>query len=104
MTIDHPSPLTPPRILCLHGGGTNARIFRAQCRALSRSLAPHFRLVYADAPFLSDDPGPDVLSVYAGCGPFKRWLRWKPEQPAPSSDEEAVAAIDDALGDAMAAD
>lgn len=61
-----------PRILCLHGGGTNAHIFRAQCRSLSYALAPHFRLAYAEAPFLSD-PGPDVASVYADCGPFKRW-------------------------------
>ncbi|KAJ1324081.1 Serine hydrolase (FSH1) [Microdochium nivale] len=95
--------LALPRILCLHGGGTNASIFRAQCRAVSRALSPrHFRLVYAEAPFASQ-PGPDVLSVYADCGPFKRWLRWKPEHPA-ISDADTVRAIDDALRSAMDAD
>ncbi|RYP77630.1 hypothetical protein DL771_000998 [Monosporascus sp. 5C6A] len=91
-----------PRILCLHGGGTNARIFRAQCRALSLALSPHFRLVYAEAPFDST-AGPDVLSVYADYGPFKRWLGWQPEHP-PLDNREAVAAIDAALDAAMDAD
>lgn len=67
-----------PRILCLHGGGTNARIFKAQCRVLARELKPHFRLAYAEAPY-ECEPGPDVVSVYAEYGPFKRWLRWLPE-------------------------
>lgn len=92
-------PLRKPRILCLHGGGTNANIFRAQCRALSRVMEPWFRLVYAEAPFKSQ-AGPDVLSVYADCGPFKRWLRWKPEHAA-ITDDDAVAAIDEALAEAM---
>jgi hypothetical protein len=53
-----------PRILCLHGGGTNARIFRAQCCALINQLRHEFRLVFAQAPFNSE-AGPDVLSVYS---------------------------------------
>ncbi|RYP46122.1 hypothetical protein DL769_011412 [Monosporascus sp. CRB-8-3] len=91
-----------PRILCLHGGGTNARVFRAQCRALETALSPHFRLVYAEAPFDSV-AGPDVLSVYADYGPFKRWLRWLPEHP-PLDNREAVAAVDAALAAAKDAD
>ncbi|KAI0904455.1 serine hydrolase FSH [Ustulina deusta] len=91
-----------PRILCLHGGGTNARIFRAQCRVLSRWLEPHFRLVYAEAPYASA-PGPDVVSVYAGDGPFKRWLRWLPTHEA-LGDEVAVRDIDRAIREAMDAD
>ena len=66
--------LNLPRILCLHGGGTNARIFRTQCRSLRARLAPYFRLVFADAPFIAQ-PGPDVTSVYANWGPFLSWLR-----------------------------
>ncbi|KAI1171610.1 serine hydrolase FSH [Nemania sp. FL0916] len=91
-----------PRILCLHGGGTNARIFRAQCRVLSLFLQPYFRLVYAEAPYDSA-PGPDVVSVYANEGPFKRWLRWLPIHE-PVEDEEIVRDIDASLRDAMDAD
>lgn len=64
-----------PRILCLHGGGTNARIFRAQCRVLIRDL-PSFRLCFAEAPFAAE-PGPDVTSVYKSWGPFRSWLPWR---------------------------
>ncbi|KAL2810517.1 serine hydrolase FSH [Aspergillus granulosus] len=88
-----------PRILCLHGGGTNSTIFRAQCRVLIAQLRSHFRLVFADAPFPSE-PGPDVVSVYRDFGPFKRWLRSKPEHPhvEPTS---AVDEIDRSLYIAM---
>ncbi|KAI8958442.1 serine hydrolase FSH [Daldinia sp. FL1419] len=91
-----------PRILCLHGGGTNARIFRAQCRVVSRTLEPYFRLVYAEAPYQSG-AGPDVLSVYAEHGPFKRWLRWLSEHPE-ISDQKAIADINASLKSAMDAD
>ncbi|KAI0397531.1 serine hydrolase FSH [Xylariaceae sp. FL0594] len=108
--------LNLPRILCLHGGGTNARIFRAQCRSLSRALEEprHFRLAYAEAPYPSG-AGPDVLTVYASEGPFKRWLPWLPEHataghPNASAsavkgdDAAAVRDIDNALKRAMDAD
>lgn len=88
-----------PRILCLHGGGTNSRIFRAQCRKLTAELRSEFRLVFAEAPFESS-AGPDVLSVYREWGPFKRWLRWRPEQPQ-IQHEEAVDEIDNAIQNAM---
>ncbi|KAK1580579.1 citrinin biosynthesis oxidoreductase CtnB [Colletotrichum navitas] len=65
-----------PRILCLHGGGTNAAIFKAQCRGLRRALSASFRLVFADGPFLCD-PHPDIIPIYGGDGPFRRWLRWR---------------------------
>ena len=77
-----------PRILCLHGGGTNAKIFRAQCRALEAKLRFSFHLCFADAPFPSR-PGPDVVSVYKDFGPFQRWLRWREDQP----EIEAAAAV-----------
>ncbi|THV70252.1 hypothetical protein D6D28_05290 [Aureobasidium pullulans] len=78
-----------PRILCLHGGGTNAKIFQTQCRVISRRLATEFRLCFAEAPFESL-PGPDVLSVYRDCGPFKAWIR--PPMSVQESDSEAVMA------------
>ncbi|MDI1489931.1 MAG: hypothetical protein OHK93_001130 [Ramalina farinacea] len=69
-----------PRILCLHGGGVNARIFRQQSRGLIKQLKPHFRLVFADGPFFCK-PGPGMVPVYEEHGPFRRWMRWLPEQP-----------------------
>ncbi|KAF6825541.1 major facilitator superfamily transporter [Colletotrichum musicola] len=65
--------LALPRILCLHGGGTNARIFKAQCRVIRAALAKDFRLVFVEAPYASI-PGPDVTSVYGDWGPFKSWI------------------------------
>ena len=72
-------PLSAPRILCLHGGGSNSAIFQSQTRALIRAL-PAFRLVFADAPFPSE-PGPGIVPVYADQGPFRRWLRCRPGHP-----------------------
>ncbi|KAL6244999.1 hypothetical protein RBB50_007774 [Rhinocladiella similis] len=78
-TLQDNQSLRYPRILCLHGGGTNKRIFRAQCRSLSRALRPYFRLVFAQAAFPAG-PGPDVTSVYADYGPFCAWLVQKREE------------------------
>lgn len=72
-SISDKSTLHLPRILCLHGGGTNARIFRAQCRVLEKALKPFFRLCYAQAPYRSK-PGSDVVSVYKNYAPFRAWL------------------------------
>lgn len=103
--VASPPPLTDahlPRLLCLHGGGVNAAVFRRQCRTFTRLLSPHFRLVFADGPYDSV-AGPDVLSVYAAYGPFKRWLRWRPEHPA-VNDHDAVLAIETCMTRAMEAD
>lgn len=84
-----------PRILCLHGGGVTAEIFRLQSRALIAHL-PAFRLVFADGPFFCN-PGPGIVPVYQDHGPFRRWLRWLPEHPALDDDsaiEEVLYAIE----------
>ena len=79
-----PDPLSLPRILCLHGGGVTGAVFQTQARALIKAL-PGFRLVFADAPFLSE-PGPGIVPVYADRGPFRRWLRWRPAHPDLGND------------------
>jgi len=96
------STLHLPRILCLHGGGTNAQIFSAQCRVLKAQLKSTFRLCFANAPFPSET-GPDVLKVYKDAGPFRRWLRWQPWHPEIEAST-AVRAIDNALKAAMEED
>ncbi|GAM82793.1 hypothetical protein ANO11243_007790 [Dothideomycetidae sp. 11243] len=84
-----------PRLLCLHGGGTNAQIFRLQCRVLERALLSSYRFVYADAPITPVTQGPDVTSVFASHGPFRAWL---------SDDTDTGAAIDSSFDRAMASD
>ncbi len=78
-----------PRILCLHGGGVNADVFRIQARAIVDRLSPFFRLVFVDGPFLCP-AHPAITSVYGDYGPFRRWLRWLPEHP--EVDAETVMA------------
>ena len=92
-----------PRILCLHGGGTNAHIFRMQCRVLERSLCRSFRLVYAEGPFPAQ-PGPDVTSVYKRYGPFQAWQQMTPNEGTERSAQEVVSLIEQALFAAMHAD
>ena len=94
--------LNLPRILCLHGGGTNAAIFESQCRGIIAQLKHEFRLVFADAPFTSR-AGPDVMAVYHEWGPFRRWLRWQSQNPNLPA-EEIVQSIDQSLLDAMRQD
>ncbi|KAI6360057.1 hypothetical protein MCOR25_006864 [Pyricularia grisea] len=69
-----------PRILCLHGGGVNADIFRLQMRPIITRLSSRFRFVFADGPFICP-AHPAIGAVYGNHGPFRRWLRWLPEHP-----------------------
>lgn len=92
---DNSATLHLPRILCLHGGGTNAHIFRMQCRVLDRMLRPYFRLVFAEAP-LPALPGPDVTAAYKDYGPFKAWLRVRDEDPVLEA-HHIVSKIEDSL-------
>jgi len=90
-----------PRLLCLHGGGVNAAIFKAQSRALIRHLQYSFRLVWVDGPFICD-PHPDIIQVYGSYAPFRRWLRWTHDQPevdAESCIDEIGYAIRTAMED-----
>ncbi|KAH0563018.1 hypothetical protein GP486_002414 [Trichoglossum hirsutum] len=65
-----------PRILCVHGGGSNAAIFHAQTRFIRHALRDHFEFVFVDAPF-ECDAGPGVLPAFEGCGPYFRWTALK---------------------------
>lgn len=82
--------LSLPRILCLHGGGVNAEVFRMQARSIIRALGHRFRFVFADAPFFCE-PGPGIVPVYQDFGPFRRWLRWLPDH----AETESEAAQDE---------
>lgn len=90
------------RILSLHGGGTNARNFRAQGHVLERPLSSILRLCYAPAPFTSQ-PGSDVTAVYKAFGPFRAWLRWRSEHPEVDY-VTAVTVIENAVKGALKED
>ncbi|KAF5131368.1 Esterase FUS5 [Metarhizium anisopliae] len=60
-----------PRILCLHGAGSNGAIFRVQGRKIFSALGKDFQFVFIEAPFLST-PGPG-MELFADSGPFYRW-------------------------------
>ncbi|KAH7123717.1 serine hydrolase FSH [Dendryphion nanum] len=91
-----------PRLLCLHGGGVNAAIFKAQSRSLIKHLQHSFRLVWADGPFFCD-PHSDVIHVYGSYAPFRRWLRWLPEH-AEVDAESCIEEIGYAIRTAMEED
>ncbi|KAM7215434.1 citrinin biosynthesis oxidoreductase CtnB [Rhypophila decipiens] len=94
--------LALPRILCLHGGGVNAKVFGWQCRSIIRVLTPYFRLVFADGPF-ECHPHPDIVPVYGEHGPFYRWLRWMDRhEPVPA--HEACKSVLEGLQKFMDAD
>ncbi|KAJ3547694.1 hypothetical protein NM208_g1380 [Fusarium decemcellulare] len=96
-----------PRLLCLHGGGTNALIFKAQCRSIRAQLGNLFRFVFVDAPYLSH-AGPDVESVYAEWIPFRSWRRpgytFGDSLHFSYTDKEEVDKIDECLATAMKID
>ncbi|CAG9994468.1 unnamed protein product [Clonostachys byssicola] len=91
-----------PRILCLHGGGVNSTIFRMQCRIIVKELRSTFRLCFADAPYTCG-PGPGMIPTYKDYGPFRRWLRHKPEHQEVDSAEGAQAIVD-SLAEAIESD
>jgi predicted esterase len=91
-----------PRVLCLHGGGVNGEVFQMQCRNLIVQLKEHFRLCFVDAPFICE-PHPSIVTVYGDHGPFRRWLRWRPEH-GEIDDETASSQIEYQLKLAMEED
>ena len=91
-----------PRILCLHGGGTNAQIFRLQSRVLVMQLRSSFRLCFAEGPFICN-PDPNITPIYKDFGPFRRWLRWLPEH-AELDAGTTIKLIDKQLKQAMDGD
>ncbi|ORY67810.1 oxidoreductase [Pseudomassariella vexata] len=64
---------TLPAILCLHGYGTNAAIFRCQLRQITQTLSRTFRFVFVEGPFHVQQPGPGALPAFADARPFRRW-------------------------------
>ena len=79
-----------PRLLCLHGGGTSAMIFKIQTRRLQWALRSTFKFVFADGPFPSG-AGPGVLPAFADCDPYFSWL--DRESTTPEQDQRRVRQV-----------
>ncbi|KAK4160648.1 putative serine hydrolase [Cladorrhinum sp. PSN259] len=62
-----------PKILLLHGSGTNPIIFKTQSRKLAALISPEFELVYLTG-FHERGPGPGVLPFFEGAEPYYKWL------------------------------
>ncbi|CCF43998.1 oxidoreductase [Colletotrichum higginsianum] len=77
MGVTKPQLTTPPSapraLLCIHGSGGSANIFRVQTAKLRMALRHEFEFVYATAPFESE-PGPGVLPLFRGMGPYRSWF------------------------------
>lgn len=78
----------PPRaLLCIHGAGGSAAIFRVQLAKLRFALRHDFELVFATAPFVSG-AGPGVLPLFEGMEPFYSWFQQDPtRQDAGEQDD-----------------
>ncbi|KAF2144835.1 uncharacterized protein K452DRAFT_148081 [Aplosporella prunicola CBS 121167] len=83
-----------PRILCLHGGGASAAIFRAQCRNLVSGLRDNYELIFVNGPIVSN-PGPGILPVFADFGPYYLWFS------AQEYTTDGLAILSQALDDAL---
>ncbi|KAK3060500.1 hypothetical protein LTS18_008407 [Coniosporium uncinatum] len=57
-----------PRVLCLHGSGSNATIFSSQTFAVRRLLPKDYEFIYVDGPFRCD---PDPAITFPG--PYYCW-------------------------------
>lgn len=91
--------LALPRLLCLHGAGVNAQIFRIQCRAIMARLKDKFRFVFAEGP-LEDEAHEAIVTIFAEFAPFKRWLAYR-DKHEPTDATEMAQGIVRQIRDAM---
>ena len=102
MATEEP-PATRPIILCLHGGGSNATVFKIQCRRLVWTLGSQFQFVFAQAQF-EGTPGFGMLPVFESCAPFYRWVHRKwtlGEGATEATPAEEVRLVDASLDEAV---
>ncbi|KAK2052678.1 hypothetical protein LY76DRAFT_670062 [Colletotrichum caudatum] len=60
-------------LLCLHGTGSKASIFRLQLAKIRLALKDEFEFVFMDAPY-PVPAGPGVLPIFASAAPFYGWF------------------------------
>lgn len=92
-----PSTAHLPAILCLHGGGSNATVFKIQTRRLYWRLSSRFRFVFAQGP-IEGEPGWGMLPTFASLAPFHRWVSRR-FQPGERGDEMVPTAEVEVMDD-----
>ncbi|KAK1971917.1 hypothetical protein LY78DRAFT_651199 [Colletotrichum sublineola] len=60
-------------LLCLHGTGSTASIFRMQLAKIRLALKDEFEFVFMDAPY-PVPAGPGILPIFASAAPFYGWF------------------------------
>jgi predicted esterase len=86
-----------PAILCLHGGGSNATVFKIQTRRLYWRLSSRFRFVFVQAP-IEGAAGWGMLPVFESLAPFYRWVSRRfqaGESDVEVAPTEEVAVVDE---------
>lgn len=92
-----------PAILCIHGGGSNATVFKIQARRLYWRLGSRFRFVFVQGP-IEGEPGWEMLPTFEPLAPFYRWVSTRfrlGESDVESTRPEEVKVIDDIISRAM---
>lgn len=83
---------SPPRprkaLLCVHGAGGSAAIFRVQTAKVRMALRQEFEFVFATAPFVSD-AGPGVLPMFQGMGPYYSWFQNDDGSSSSNDDDDS---------------
>ncbi|KAL4745377.1 serine hydrolase FSH [Aspergillus terricola var. indicus] len=72
-----------PKILCLHGHGTSAHIFKSQTASFRRTLPHSYAFDFISAPFPSP-PAPGIKAIYPD-SPTYTWFR----EPTPAGLRDA---------------
>lgn len=67
-----------PRLLCLHGHGTSASIFKSQTAAFRSKLGDDYQFDFVDAPFLSAG-APGINAIYQ-TQTYTWWRQSTPEE------------------------
>jgi pimeloyl-ACP methyl ester carboxylesterase len=69
--MSSPESSSKPKVLCLHGEGTSAEIFRIQIREIVRRLGSDFDFVFVNAPFTTV-AGEGVADFFPP--PYYNWI------------------------------
>jgi len=83
------------RILCLHGMGVDADVFRAQSSSFRSLLSEGYKFTFVNGPVFCD-PSPGAAEFYDG--PYRCWFDTPTREKVERSHQQMVEYIDNAGG------